>query len=41
VKLPVFNMELEEQYKKYCIFLGFSPRKSGSFGVTRKYWNLP
>lgn len=40
VKRPVFNEELEEQYKKYCIFLGFSPPKSGRFGIQRKYWKL-
>jgi len=40
VKLPVFDEELEEQYKKYCIFLGYSPPKSGLFGVQRKYWKI-
>ena len=41
VKRPFINDELEEEYKKYCIYLGFSPRKSGSFGAKRKYWRLP
>jgi hypothetical protein len=30
----------EESYKKYCISLGFEPKASGSWGVTRKYWEL-
>jgi hypothetical protein len=41
VKQPIINEELEELYKKYCIYLGFSPPPKGAFGVTRKYWILP
>jgi len=41
VKTPMPDANLEELYKKYCVFLGFSPRKAGSFGAKRKYWVLP
>jgi len=37
---PVFNLELEEAYVRYCEQLGFKANKKGSFGVERKYWLL-
>jgi len=37
---PVFNLELEEEYVRYCEQLGFKANKKGSFGVERKYWLL-
>ena len=37
---PEFDEKLEEEYKKYCEFLGFKANKSGAFGVQRKYWLL-
>jgi hypothetical protein len=40
VKAPLPDAKLDELYKKYCVFLGFSPRKTGSFGAPRKYWIL-
>lgn len=39
-KAPLPDAKLDELYKKYCVFLGFSPRKAGSFGAPRKYWKL-
>lgn len=29
---------LEEEYKEYCVSLGFKANKAGAFGVERKYW---
>jgi hypothetical protein len=39
-KEPSINLVLEQEYKKYCISLGFQPRKAGNFGVERKYWEI-
>ena len=35
---PVVNAETDEQYKKFCITQGFSPRLTGTAGAPRKYW---
>ncbi len=35
---PEEDEYLEEEYKKFCKNLGIHPRKSGQFGVKRKYW---
>jgi putative restriction endonuclease len=35
---PEPNTELEKSYKSFCQQLGFEPRATGAFGVTRKYW---
>lgn len=32
--------ELEIEYARYCMELGFEPNKTGAFGVKRKYWKL-
>lgn len=37
---PVFDLELEKEYKRYCEQLGFIANEKGSFGVERKYWLL-
>lgn len=35
---PVFNRELEGEYRNYCESLGFVANEKGAFGVERKYW---
>ncbi|MCQ1573483.1 HNH endonuclease [Neorhizobium galegae] len=35
---PALNPILEEEYRRFCLQLGFSPLLTGTFGVTRKYW---
>ncbi|VVT10201.1 conserved hypothetical protein [Sphingomonas sp. EC-HK361] len=35
---PVFDEALEAQYHRFCLELGFTPSKAGTFGVARKYW---
>lgn len=35
---PQHNEKLEDEYKEYCVSLGFKANKAGSFGVERKYW---
>lgn len=35
-----YNAKLDEEYRKYCRNLGFTPGEKGSFGVYRKYWVL-
>ena len=37
---PLPIKKLETEYKNYCLNLGISPKKSGSFGHERKYWLL-
>ena len=37
---PQKNEALEDEYKEYCISLGFKANKAGAFGVERKYWML-
>lgn len=37
---PQHNDALEDEYKEYCVSLGFKANKAGSFGVKRKYWML-
>ena len=35
---PQHNEKLEDEYKEYCVSLGFKANKAGTFGVERKYW---
>jgi hypothetical protein len=35
---PTVNAALEEAYCTFCQSIGVKPRKSGNFGVPRKYW---
>lgn len=37
---PIPNVFIDQQYMKYCEYLGFAARDKGSFGVILKYWNL-
>lgn len=37
---PKFDENFEDEYKEYCVSLGFKPNQSGAFGVQRKYWLL-
>lgn len=37
---PQLNETLEDEYKEYCVSLGFKANKAGAFGVERKYWLL-
>ena len=37
---PLTNKKLEAEYKKYCLNLGITPNRTGSFGHERKYWIL-
>lgn len=37
---PCMNVELDQEYKKYCGKLGFNAWHKGAFGVERKYWLL-
>ena len=37
---PYSDPQLEEAYIKYCMNLNIIPRKTGSFGVARKYWKI-
>lgn len=37
---PKRSQQLERQYRPFCTNLGISPRDVGSFGVTRKFWDL-
>ena len=37
---PSANDGLEKLYKNYCESLGFTANKTGSFGVTRKFWEV-
>lgn len=30
---------LEEEYKRFCERLGITPKKTGTFGIKRKYWD--
>lgn len=38
---PAENAAYESQYVQFCSELGFAARPTGSFGVKRKYWNVP
>jgi hypothetical protein len=38
-KSPELNDILEEEYKKFCEGLDITPKKTGPFGVKRKYWD--
>jgi hypothetical protein len=38
--LPTESTSLDKQYGDYCRKLGFEPPKTGSLGVTRKFWIL-
>ena len=37
---PDASEDLEIEYSRYCMELGFASNKSGAFGVKRKYWKL-
>ncbi|MBR3747778.1 MAG: hypothetical protein IKP64_03130 [Selenomonadaceae bacterium] len=37
---PLANDVLEKFYKNYCERLGFTANNAGSFGVTRKFWEV-
>lgn len=37
---PQLDETLEDEYKEYCVSLGFKANKAGAFGVERKYWLL-
>lgn len=37
---PLPSKKLESDYKNYCLNLGITPKKTGSFGHERKYWHL-
>ena len=37
---PVFDWELENEYRLWCERLGFTARERGSFGAERKYWRI-
>jgi 5-methylcytosine-specific restriction protein A len=39
-KIAIVDSKLEKLYIEYCNSLGIYPNKTGSFGKTRKYWNL-
>jgi len=38
---PQVNGELEFRYKQFCQRLGFTPSKTGAYGVARKFWFSP
>jgi len=38
---PQVNGELEFRYKQFCQSLGFTPFKTGTYGVARKFWFSP
>jgi len=38
---PASEPVLEEEYRRFCLQLGFTPSRTGTFGVTRKYWVTP
>ena len=37
---PKRSQRLEREYRAFCARLGVSPRGAGTFGVTRKFWDL-
>lgn len=39
-KKPVYKQELEDEYYKYCSWLGIKAGNNGAWGVQRKYWTL-
>jgi hypothetical protein len=38
---PQVNGELEFRYKNFCIGLGFTPFRTGTYGAARKFWFSP
>lgn len=39
-KKPVFSQDLEDEYYKYCSWLGIQASSNGAWGVQRKYWTM-
>lgn len=37
-KKPVFRQDMEDEYYKYCYWLGIEANNTGAWGVQRKYW---
>lgn len=35
---PTLEPALEEEYRRFCVGLDFTPSQTGTFGVARKYW---
>jgi hypothetical protein len=38
--LPTESDEMESRYREFCGRLGIEVREKGSFGVTRKFWDV-
>jgi putative restriction endonuclease len=38
---PTLEPVLEEEYRRFCLQLGFTPSRTGTFGVAHKYWVTP
>lgn len=37
---PSYDLELENEYRKYCERLGFVAWNKGAFGIQRKFWRI-
>ncbi|HRX22334.1 MAG TPA: hypothetical protein P5273_11545, partial [Syntrophomonadaceae bacterium] len=35
---PQPSEELEKEYVRYCVKMGITPSKAGTYGVKRKFW---